>query len=87
MYWQSIGFGLTVGWLWLFFLSGPVFTAALKQWPSNPDLAFLLFLMSTALTFLFTGKLLGRSFLLAKKSLLLIATALMSSKERRKKVF
>ena len=79
MLWQTIGFGLSVGWLWLFFLSGPVFIAALKQWPGNPDIYFLFFMFCTSLTFLLAGKWLRRTSLIAGKKVLIIAAVFMSA--------
>jgi hypothetical protein len=32
MFLQSIGFGLTVGWMWLFFLNGPLFSVITQRW-------------------------------------------------------
>ncbi|MGE5607244.1 MAG: response regulator transcription factor [Bacteroidota bacterium] len=78
MYWQLIGFGLTVGWLWLFFLSGPVFTAALKEWPGNPDIYFLFFMLCTALTYLCAGRLTYPA-LTARKKLLFSAALFLSA--------
>lgn len=78
MYWKLTGFGLTVGWLWLFFLSGPVFVAASKGWPGNPDYYFYFFLLCTSISYLVAGKWIGPPSLLKKKSLLVVSCGLMS---------
>lgn len=78
MRWQCLGFGLTVGWLWLFFLGGPVFAALAKPWPAIGEIGFQLFLLVTALSYLAIGRRVGASSLLAKKRLLFMAALLMS---------
>lgn len=78
MYGQMFGFGLTVGWLWLFFLSGPVFTAALKKWPGNQDIYFLFFMLCTLLTFFFASILFGQAVFIIKKKLFVLCTLLLS---------
>lgn len=78
MYWQGIGFGLTVGWLWLFFLGGPVLAALVQPWPRIGEICFQLFLLVTALSYLAVGRRIGPASLLAKKRLLLGAALLMS---------
>ncbi|HBE78219.1 MAG TPA: hypothetical protein DDW65_10620 [Firmicutes bacterium] len=78
MYWQLIGFGFTVGWMWLFFLSGPVFAAATMLWPDNPVYYFRFFLICTALTYLIAGRLVEHLSLGAKRGLLIVGAAFMS---------
>jgi DNA-binding CsgD family transcriptional regulator len=78
MYCQLIGFGLTVGWMWLFFLSGPVFVTAIKLWPGNPDYTFQFFLLCVSLAYLFSGKALKRCSFPIKKGLLITSAAFMS---------
>lgn len=78
MYRQLIGFGLTVGWLWLFFLNGPAFLTSVKGWSGNSEYYFHLFLFCTSITFLATGRWIGHSSLLKKRSLLIISCGLMS---------
>jgi hypothetical protein len=46
---QSIGFGLTVGWMWLVFLDGPVLNALTQRWAWNTDFCLQLYLLTTAL--------------------------------------
>jgi DNA-binding CsgD family transcriptional regulator len=76
--WQLIGFGLTVGWMWLFFLSGPVFAAAAKLWPGNPVDYFRFFLICTALTYFIAGKVVDLLSVGARRALLIIGAAFMS---------
>lgn len=78
MVWQFIGFGLTVGWMWIFFLGGPVFAALLKSWPSMPETHFQCFLLCIALSYLTVKKWSGNAPISTRKGLLAVGAACMA---------
>ena len=47
-----IGLGFTQGWLWVFFLNGPLLFAASAKWGNHPKKIFLLFILFHSLSFL-----------------------------------
>lgn len=47
-----IGLGFTQGWLWVFFLNGPLLFAASAKWGNHPEKIFLLFILFHSLSFL-----------------------------------
>lgn len=71
MWLKSFGLGITQGWLWLFFLNGPLLYTATAKSGNNPETVFMLFLLCNSLSYLFIAKMGRRLSPLEKKPLLL----------------
>lgn len=72
MWLKSIGLGIAQGWLWLFFLNGPLLYNVTAKFGAKPGTVFLAFLLFSSISFLFIAKI-GRIVSpLGKRSLLII---------------
>ena len=77
MWLSSIGFGLSVCWLWTVFLNGPLLVAVAAKYSEDVELIFLTFLLFHSLSFLLTALWLSRVPSLAKNRVLLVSASLL----------
>jgi DNA-binding CsgD family transcriptional regulator len=73
-----VGFGASVGWLWLFFLMGPLLDPILARWSTDTEFVFLTFLLSHSLACLLLTRAKFLSSLLPRTYLLLGCSAVMA---------
>lgn len=69
---KSFGLGIIQGWLWLFFLNGPLLYNSTTSFESRPEIVFMAFLLFTAVSYLLIAKMGKTVALLIKKPLILI---------------
>lgn len=75
-----IGLGLVQGWLWAFFLNGPVLNAVTQQPGNQAEKVFICFLLFNSLSYLLTARAsIHYSPLLGKRALLVISGLLASA--------
>ncbi|MFZ3171128.1 MAG: helix-turn-helix transcriptional regulator [Carboxydocellales bacterium] len=56
MWLKSFGLGITQGWLWLFFLNGPLLHSATAKYGGNPETLFITFLLFNSISYLLIAK-------------------------------
>ncbi|MBP2644613.1 MAG: hypothetical protein H6Q75_53 [Firmicutes bacterium] len=70
MYTRSIGFGLIISWLWLFYLQGPLLFPFTELWHASPDSAFYWFMLAAWVTYFTLSKIIRLKTTFDKKHLL-----------------
>ncbi|MDR3566094.1 MAG: helix-turn-helix transcriptional regulator [Negativicutes bacterium] len=78
MFKHSIGFGLAISWLWLFYLQGPLLGPYSALWQVDPSEPFHWFLCASWLTFLFLAKGIKIRSMFDKKHVLIVCAAILS---------
>ncbi|MCE5284930.1 MAG: helix-turn-helix transcriptional regulator [Pelosinus sp.] len=78
MFLYSLGFGLAVSWLWLFYLQGPLLSHICTLWHISPETLFYYYMTATSLTCLVLTRMVKVHSLLHKKSALALCTFLLS---------
>lgn len=72
MWLKSIGLRITQGWLWLFFLNGPLLYTVTAKFGGRPETGFVVFLLFNSISYLLIAKMGRRLYPLGKKPLLLV---------------
>ena len=77
MNYAFLGLGFVQGWLWLFFLNGPLLFSEAEGWSINNEIILLSFLLANSLSYLWVAKKTIRSTPLYSRNLMLITSALL----------
>lgn len=77
MSYALLGLGFVQGWLWLFFLNGPLLFSETDGWSVHNEIILLTFLLANSLTYLWVAKRSFGSTPLYSRGLLLVTSALL----------
>lgn len=69
---KAFGLGIIQGWLWLFFLNGPLLYNSIIKFGNRPETVFMAFMLFTSVSFLFIAKMSKTISRLKKRPLFLI---------------
>ena len=75
MNYAFLGLGFVQGWLWLFFLNGPLLLSEAEGWSLNNELILLSFLLANSLSYLWVTQKTFRSTPFCSKNLMLVISA------------
>jgi len=79
MKYAFLGLGFVQGWLWLFFLNGPLLFSEAEGWSINNELILLCFLLANSLAFLWVAKKTIGSIPFYSQNLMLVTSAFLMS--------
>lgn len=79
MNYAFLGLGFVQGWLWLFFLNGPLLFSEAVGWSINNETILLSFLLANSLSYLWVAKRPIRSISLYSSNVMLLTSALLMS--------